>query len=101
MNLKRNFAFLLPLLRNRYSLSLIVFFIWIVFFDSNNLIYRIISLKQVHRLENDIIFYKEKIKDDREKLEELESKPPDNLEKFAREQFLMKKENEEIFIIEN
>jgi hypothetical protein len=46
------------------------------------------------------MFYEEKIKDDRSKLEELQSNPA-NLEKFAREQFLMKKENEDVFIIDN
>ena len=93
------FGFLIPLLRNKYSLSLILFFGWVVFFDSNNLIDRFYNLKQVHRLEKDIIFYDEKIRDDRAKLEELESNPS-NLEKFAREHYLMKKPNEDVFIIE-
>ena len=98
MDYKKSFRFFLPLLRNKYSLSLIFFFVWIMFFDSNNLIERAIQLKQVHQLENDKMFYEEKIKDDRAKLEELESNPA-NLEKFAREQYLMKKDNEDIFII--
>jgi len=77
-----------------------LFFIWIVFVDTNNLIDRVINLRRVHHLEKDIMFYNEKIRDDRAKLEELESNPA-NLEKFAREQFLMKRDNEEIFIIDN
>jgi hypothetical protein len=99
MGYKESFAFFVPLLRNKYSLSLILFFVWIVFFDSDSLIERTINLKQVHRLENDRIFYENKIRDDRAKLEELESNPA-NLEKFAREHFLMKREGEDIFIIE-
>ena len=93
-NLKNFF----PLFRNKYSLSLIVFFVWVIFFDSNNLFGRIKNLNRVHTLEKEIIFYKEKIKNDRAQLEELKSNPS-NLEKFAREQFLMKKDNEDIFII--
>ena len=100
MGSKESFGFIVPLLRNKYSLSLILFFVWVVFFDSNSFIERAISLKQAHRLEKDKIFYEEKIKDDRAKLEELESNPA-NLEKFAREYYLMKKDNEDIFIIEN
>lgn len=100
MDFKDKFGFFLPLFRNKYSLSLILFFVWIVFFDANNLIDRAINLRRAHRLEKDILFYNEKIKDDRAKLEELESNPA-NLEKFAREQFLMKRDNEDIFIIEN
>ena len=89
----------LPLIKNKYSLSLIVFFVWIVFFDSHNLIERTINLRKIHRLENDKIFYEEKIKSDRAQLEELQSNPA-NLEKFARENYLMKKDNEDVFVIE-
>lgn len=89
---------MLPLLKNKYSLSLILFFVWIVFFDSNNLIDRAISLKRVHQLERDEMYYENKIAEDHAKLEELESNPA-NLEKFAREQYLMKRANEDIFII--
>jgi len=100
MSFKQTIGFFIPLLRNKYSLSLIAFFVWIIFFDGNNLIERTFNLRKMHQLENDKIFYEEKIKDDRAKLEELESNPS-NLEKYAREQFLMKKDNEDIFIIEN
>ncbi len=99
MSYKESIRFVLPLLKNKYSLSFILFFVWIVFFDSNNLIERTINLKRVHGLEKDKIYYETKIAEDRTKLEELESNPA-NLEKFAREQYLMKKTNEDIFIIE-
>ena len=98
MGYKESFSFFLPLLRNRYSLSLILFFGWLVFFDSNNLIERTIHLRQLRQLEKDKMFYEVKINEDRAKLEELESNPA-NLEKFAREHYLMKKDNEDIFII--
>ena len=99
MGYKESFGFFLPLLKNKYSLSLILFFAWILFFDSNNLIDRSISLKRMHQLEKDKIFYEEKITEDRAKLDELDSNPA-NLEKFAREQYLMKKDGEDIFIVE-
>ena len=89
----------IQLLKNKYSLSFIIFLVWVVFFDTNNLIERTINIRQVNQLENDIIFYNEKIKDDNAKLDELLSNPA-NLEKFAREQYLMKRDNEDIFIIE-
>lgn len=100
MSYKESLRFFIPLLRNRYSLSLIIFFGWIVFFDSNNLIERAFNLRQAHRLEKDKMFYEEKIKGDRAKLDELESNPA-NLEKFAREHYLMKKDREEIFMIDD
>jgi cell division protein FtsB len=98
MGYKESIQFILPLLKNRYSLSLILFFVWVVFFDSDNLIDRTVSLSKVHQLEKDRIYYENKISEDRAKLEELEGSPA-NLEKFAREQYLMKKENEVIFIV--
>jgi cell division protein FtsB len=100
MSIKNKAGFFLPLLRNKYSFSLIVFFLWIVFFDSNNLIERVFYLKQMHQLEKDKIFYERKIKEDQIRLDELKSNPT-NLEKFAREHYLMKKDNEDIFIIDH
>ena len=89
----------MPLFKNKYTLSLILFFSWIFFFDQNNLIDRVSNLQQLHQLEQDKIYYLEKIKEDTERLKELKSNS-ENLEKFAREQYLMKKPNEDIFIIE-
>jgi hypothetical protein len=100
MSYKESFGVFVPLLRNKYSLSLILFFVWIVFFDSNNIIERAFHLRKMHQLERDRIFYEGKIKADRAKLDELESNPA-NLEKFAREHYLMKKDHEDVFIIEN
>ena len=88
----------LPLFKNKYSLSLIIFLVWIVFFDSNSLMNRTANLRQIHRLENEIIFFKEQIKDNNTKLDELMN--PVNLEKFAREQYLMRRENEDVFVVE-
>lgn len=89
----------MPLFKNKYTLSLILFFSWIFFFDQNNLIDRFYNLRQLHQLEEDRYYYLEKIKLDTERLKELKSNS-ENLEKFAREQYLMKKPNEDIFIIE-
>lgn len=96
--LKKIWFAILPLLKNKYTLSLILFFSWIFFFDQNNLIDRIENIQQLHQLESDRIYYIEKINQDTEKLKELKSNSA-NLEKFAREQYLMKKSKEDIFII--
>ncbi|NLJ00950.1 MAG: hypothetical protein GX371_07365 [Bacteroidales bacterium] len=54
---------------------------------------------EIKDLESQIEFYQKQTEIDREKLDELQSNTED-LEKFARENYFMKKENEEIFIIE-
>lgn len=54
---------------------------------------------EIRDLKNQIEYYQEKTETDKRKLNELRS-DKDNIEKFARENYLMKKDNEEVFIIE-
>lgn len=98
MTLKGFWKAILPLLKNKYTLTLIVFIGWITFFDQSNLVDRVQNMNQLHQLEKDKLYYIEKIKEDSTKLYELKTDSR-NLEKFAREQYLMKKKNEDIFII--
>lgn len=77
---------------------MIIFFGWVIFFDQNNLLQRTKIVNELHQLEKDKLYYINKIKADSQKLNELKTSE-DNLEKFAREQYLMKKDNEDIFII--
>ena len=91
---------LLPVVSNKYVLSLLLFFLWIAFFDSNRLSHLTARMKDLHELEAQKAYYEQKIGEDRRKLLELQSSP-ENLEKFAREQFYMKRPNEDIFIIED
>ena len=75
-----------------------LFIIWMLFFDSNSwLVHRELN-KKVYKLENQKDFYSERIKKDKEEL--LKMKTDSGLEEYAREKLFMKKEDEEIFIIE-
>lgn len=87
-----------PFLRNKYILTLVIFIIWIILFDNNNLIDRFHDMKQVRQLERDKDYYQERIDEDSRKLNELRSSD-EKLEKFAREQYHMKKDNEDLYII--
>lgn len=84
-------------LRNKYLVSLLLFVIWLAFFDQHNLISQIELRTELYRLEIDKEYYQNEILSIKEDLDELLS---DNakLEKFAREKYFMKKPNEEIFI---
>ena len=73
-------------------------FIWLLLFDRNNFIDRVSMIREVHQLETDCDYYQEKVVNDSARLVELHSSP-EMLEKYAREQYLMKKDNEEIFVI--
>ncbi len=56
------------------------------------------DLRNLKQLERDRVYYLEQIKTDSARLQELRTNDK-NLEKFAREQYLMKKDNEDIFIV--
>jgi cell division protein DivIC len=84
--------------RNRYFLTILIFMLWILLFDSNNLIDRYKEMRELHNLKIDREYYIKKIETDRQKLHELKTDNHD-LEKFAREQYHMKKPDEDIYII--
>ncbi|UCG27250.1 MAG: septum formation inhibitor [Bacteroidales bacterium] len=94
----KKWRLILRFLKNKYILTLIIFTVWLLLFDSNNLIDRISQVKALRQLERDRLYYLERIEEDSKKLKELET-DKESLEKFAREQYLMKKEDEEIFVI--
>jgi cell division protein FtsB len=85
-------------LKNKYLLALVIFMVWLVFFDNNNLIVRKRLLKEQRQLKGDCNYYRQRIVEDSTRLSEL-LKDAESLEKFAREQYLMKKDNEDIFVI--
>ena len=85
-------------MKNRYFISAAVFLVWIAFFDQNNLITQIQYRMELNKLEEEREFYQDEIKQIRADLKELKTNPR-TLEKFAREKYLMKKDEEEIFVI--
>jgi cell division protein DivIC len=90
---------LLPWVRNKYILTLFVFLLWLIIFDRSNWFDMIGEIRAIHNLENEKEYYQKKIETDMQKLKELKTND-ENLEKFAREQYLMKRSDEEIFVIE-
>jgi cell division protein DivIC len=85
-------------LKNKYVLSLLIFFLWLLFFDQNNLLERRKLNNEYDQLLQEREYYLNKIEEDRKRIKELKT-DNENLEKFAREEYLMKKDNEDIFII--
>jgi len=83
---------------NKYLIVTIGFVVWILFFDENNVMHHRKNLAELKQLQEQVEFYKHKIEADKRKLYELQTND-ENLEKFAREQFLMKKADEDIFVI--
>ena len=93
------FAYKIPLaFRNKYFLTIAIFFVWLFLLDSNNLISRYKELKELHKLKTDREYYIKRIAIDKQKLYELKT-DDHNLEKFAREQYHMKRADEDLYII--
>lgn len=98
LNMKQYLQKVPRIFKNFYFLMALFFLIWMLFFDSNDIITQIKLSNKEAELESAKEFYESKIvevKNDREAL--LNNK--ELLEKLAREKYLMKKESEDIFII--
>lgn len=83
---------------NKYLLVLVAFVFWMLFLDSNSwLIHRELDL-EVDDLEKNKKYYLNEISKDKAIMDNLNDSL--ELEKFARREYFMKRDNEEIFIIE-
>ena len=85
-------------LKNKYLIAIVFFIVWITFFDNFNLIKQVKIKKKIKQLEETKKFYSEEIKKDSTEYQDLLN-DEEKREKFAREKFLMKKDDEDIYII--
>jgi len=85
-------------MKNRYVITVLIFLVWIIVLDPNNLISRVREIRNLNRLEREKEYYLGRIEEDRRKLNELRTSN-ENLEKYAREQYRMKRPDEDLFII--
>ncbi|MGL4852081.1 MAG: FtsB family cell division protein [Phocaeicola sp.] len=86
--------------QHKYLVTLLCFLFVIVFVDDNNLIRRARQQNEIKELTSEIERYRKQYEEDTQTLKELTTNP-DELEKIAREKYLMKKPNEDIFIFED
>ena len=86
------------LLSNIYLIIFTIFLFWILFFDSNSVLVNIKLQKEINQLKERKIELEEQISIDKKIISSLQN--IDSLERYAREKLYMKKENEEIYIIE-
>jgi len=84
--------------RNFYLIVGFFFLVWLTFFDSNDLYTQIKQTAKLKGLADEKAFYLEKIEEVKIDREELLSND-DLLEKFAREKYLMKKPEEDLYVI--
>lgn len=89
---------ILKFLGNRYVIVLAFFLVWMLFLDNYSYLEHRVLNKQLDELEDNKKYYQDEIRKDEENIKLL--KNPDQIEKYAREKYYMKKDSEDIYIIE-
>ncbi len=97
--MKKIIPFFTLIYKNKYYLVVAVFLVWIFFVDRNNVFTQIGYRTKLNKLSNDKKYYKEEIKKVNQEYYDLNTNAK-TIEKYAREHYLMKKDSEDIFIIE-
>ena len=85
-------------LKNKYIVTIIIFIIWILFIDTYDIMSQLNMNRQVQQLQGQKEYYQKEIFKDSTALHKLTNDKKEQ-ERFAREKFLMKKKDEDIFII--
>ena len=96
-NLIAKYPFL-KMIANRYIVVLLFFVIWMLFLDNYSYLEHRVLNHEIEEIEDNIDYYKAEIKKDSASIKQLKNN--DRVEKFAREKYYMKRENEDIYIIE-
>lgn len=96
--MKKYLRFIPKRLRNRYGIAVLVLVGWITIFDRNDIWTTWKNSRELGRMREQLEWYASEIERTREQLHELSS-DKDLLEKFARERYLMKRDNEDIFVL--
>jgi cell division protein DivIC len=89
----------LSILKNKYFIFTAIIIAWLIFFDRYNVRTRISDRVKLHKMKEDRDYYKAKADEARKSYNELFSSP-EQLEKFAREKYYMKKDSEDVYIVE-
>jgi len=92
------FKKVLKLVKNKFLLTLVGLAVWLTFFDRNDIFTQYSLRQDVLKLEKERDYYLAEINSNKKNIGELQTNDK-SLETFARETYLMKKDNEEVFVI--
>lgn len=84
--------------KNKYFIAIAAFAVIMLFFDKNDVFTKSARNRQLRELEESKAFYTKEIEEERTILEQLKSNPA-ALEQYAREKHLMKRDNEDLFLV--
>lgn len=97
INLKL-FAHIPSWLKNKYFIATAVFAAMLLFFDKNDLFTQRNRSNELRALEKSKAYYQGENTSLKKQLDELKNDPA-TLEKYAREKYMMKKDNEDLFLV--
>jgi cell division protein DivIC len=89
---------ILKIIRNKYIIALTAFIVLMLFVDHNDLFVQMERRQQLHELLASKAFYTRKIEETKKNLSDLQSNSA-ALEKYAREKFYLKRDNEDLFVV--
>ncbi|MRI63378.1 septum formation initiator family protein [Ornithobacterium rhinotracheale] len=92
-------SFISYITKYKYIIVLILFSVWMLFFDQNSFLMHKELNNEIDKLNEDIEYYQKELDAQNQELKQLENNKS-SYEKIAREKYFMKKSNEDIFIIE-
>jgi cell division protein DivIC len=93
------FSYIPSFLKDKFLLTSISFTVWILFFDRNDVLTQLDRRNELGSLKDNKAYYTQEIEKERRISEELQSDPT-TIEKYAREKYMMKRDNEDLFIIQ-
>lgn len=88
----------IPYIKNKYTIAILAFLIWMLFFDRNSMITQYELTSTLNGYDDQKEYYLSELNKDSISLSVLEHDKA-ALEKFAREKYLMKKDNEDVYLI--
>ncbi|MBD3750221.1 MAG: septum formation initiator family protein [Sphingobacteriales bacterium] len=89
---------LFQLVKNKYFLASLAFVVWMLFFDRNDMASQLQYRSKVQKLEEEKDFYTKEITKAEKDLQELTTNP-ERLEKFARERYYMRRDDEDVYVV--
>ena len=94
------FNYIPSFLKNKFFLAGVGFVVWMIFFDKNDAITQYDRYNELKDLQQSSQYYKNQIAASRKEISDLQNNPH-YLEKVAREKYFLKRDNEDIYIIDN
>lgn len=88
---------LIKLLKNKYLLSIVALAVWLAYFDKNDVFTQLDLIRKCNKLNAEKEYYKKEIENNKKEMYELQNNM-ESLETFAREKYLMHKDNEDVFV---